>query len=353
MPIRRYRGHRCFLPSAVVSAGLVFIACHDGAIAPQEAEAPQVSAQRASGTSAAVGKQETPSQQVGVPEFALSASATADAIAAIMDHANVALAGAGASYRAAIAEYVTDATGPEAGNTVLSKVVGNKQLGHDFIPFDPNREDWSGPSGSSDDITYAIDQTGDAVPVFGGLTGAQTTAAINRAMATWQGVSCSTLPLAQNPDFGLDIGLVAFLNGLGGSPFVFADVQHAGWRDINFAGGILGVTFTFIFVDGSGNPTDQDNDGRLDTAFREIYYDPSFTWKDDGVSNIDVESVALHEAGHGLSQAHFGKVAIKNDGSLQASPRAVMNAFYQSPFRALQGTDNGGHCSNWAAWPNK
>jgi hypothetical protein len=69
-------------------------------------------------------------------------------------------------------------------------------------------------------------------------------------------------------------------------------------------------------------------------------------------NDIDVESVAVHEAGHGLSQAHFGKVWLKNDGSLERSPMAVMNAIYSEPFRPLAGTDNGGHCSNWAQWPN-
>jgi hypothetical protein len=154
----------------------------------------------------------------------------------------------------------------------------------------------------------------------------------------------------------LDIGIVAFQNGLGGSPFIFADIQHAGWRDINFAGGILGVTFTFGFIDVSQLPnivfTDIDNNGKSDAAFREIYYDPSFSWADNGVSNVDVETVALHEAGHGLSQAHFGKVFIDNNGNIKFAPRAVMNAVYVSPQRSLLGTDNGGHCSNWANWPN-
>lgn len=268
-----------------------------------------------------------------------------------MDALNVQLAAQGANYRAMQAEYVTSPDSGQAGNTVLAKSVGNKHLTFDFVPFDPRRV-WSGAGGGgSDDITYAIDQTGDAVPPLGGLTGAQTTAAILAATATWEGVSCSTLPLTQNPSFGLDIGLVAFLNGLGGSPFVFADVQHAGWRDIDFAGGILGVTFTFIFVDGGGNPTDIDNNKVGDAAFREIYYDPSFTWRTNG-GNIDVETVSLHEQGHGLSQAHFGMVFFKNNGSLAAAPRAVMNALYAAPLRQLQGSDNGGHCSNWAAWPN-
>ncbi len=272
-------------------------------------------------------------------------------LASYMDALNVQLAGQGASYRAAVAEYVTSPDSGQAGGTVLSKVVGNKQLAFDFVPFDPRRG-WSGSSsGPADDITEAIDETGDAVPPSGGLTAAQTTAAILSAAGTWQAVSCSELPLSLNATFGLDVGVVAFLNGLGGSPFVFADVQHAGWRDINFAGGILGVTFTFVFVDADGNPTDIDGNKVGDAAFREIYYDPSFTWRNNG-GNIDVQTVSLHEQGHGLSQDHFGMVFLKNDGSLAAAPRAVMNALYAGPLRQLLGSDIAGHCSNWGAWPN-
>lgn len=281
-----------------------------------------------------------------------AASEAASEIATLMDSINVVLEQQGADYRAAMAEVLMEGGGEEMGITVFAKDVGNKQLAFDFVPFDPRRVPWSGLTGATDDITYAVDQTGDAVPVFGGLTAAQTTAAIDRAMATWDAMICSTLPITKNPDFGIDIGVVAFIFGLGGSPFVVADVQHAGWRDINFGGGVLGVTFTFQFVDGAGNPTDIDNNGKLDAAFREIYYDPSFNWADDGVTNIDVETVALHEAGHGLSQAHFGTVFLTNTGGLQVAPRAVMNALYVGPFRDLVGTDVGGHCSNWANWPN-
>lgn len=274
-------------------------------------------------------------------------------IATIMETMNAALEAEGADYRVGIAEYITNGEGGEAGNTVLSRVVGNKHLGQDFIPGDPRRNAWSGvtAAGAVDNITYAIDRTGDAVPPSGGLTGAQTDAAIVRAVSSWENVSCSSIGLTRNPEGTTDIGRVAFLNGLGGSLAIVADVQHAGWRDINFAGGILGVTFTFIFVN-AGLPTDVDGNGLLDAAFREIYFDPSFSWRDNGVNNIDVETVALHEFGHGISQAHFGTVALKNDGRLQASPRASMNALYSSPFRELAGTDIGGHCSNWSAWPN-
>ena len=124
-----------------------------------------------------------------------------------------------------------------------------------------------------------------------------------------------------------------------------------GGGDIDFAGGVLAATFTFVLTDVAGGITDIDNNGKGDTAFREIYYDPGFPWVDDGVADVDVESVALHETGHGLSQAHFGTISIKK-GLFSAKPRAVMNSFYNGPFSELQDTDIGGHCSNWAEWPN-
>lgn len=285
----------------------------------------------------------TPSVKSGNSQESGSQVITSDYLDAI----NVGLESQGMNYRIAMAEYITNGDSQEAGQTVLAKNVGNKQLGFDFVPND-TRRGWSGADNS---ITYAIDQTGDAVPFFGGLSAAETDAAIVRATNTWEEVNCSELGQTRNNDFGLDIGLIAFINGLGGSPFVFADVQHAGFRDINFAGGTLGVTFTFGFTDANGF-TDINNDGKLDAAFREIYYDPSFSWADDGSSNVDLESVAVHEIGHGLSQGHFGKVAIKNNGTLKASPRAVMNALYAAPYRDLAGTDNGGHCSIWANWPS-
>lgn len=269
-----------------------------------------------------------------------------------MDVMNVQLANAGVSYRAAKAEYVSDAGTQSMGNTVLAKDVGNKQLDSDFVPGDPRRT-WGNPAGG---ITYAIDTTPDAVPFAGGLTQPETDAAIERAIASWDGLTCSTLPLSRTPYAG-PIGVL-----VGDSPPV-ADVMHGGWRDLEFGGGVLGVAFTFIFIDTSQLPdivpTDIDGNRKSDTAFSDIYYDPlqgffgpPRVWSTDGVTNIDVESVAVHEMGHGLSQAHFGTVRFKNNGDLMASPRAIMNAIYAGPFRALTGTDNGGHCSNWANWPN-
>ena len=56
----------------------------------------------------------------------------------------------------------------------------------------------------------------------------------------------------------------------------------------------------------------------------------------------------------GLSQAHFGKLFRTDaNGKLHFTPRAVMNAGYTGIQQQIGKTDNAGHCSNWANWPNK
>lgn len=287
-------------------------------------------------------------QQPGV-----SVNSESEITSEYLDSINESLAAEGSNMRVMMAEYITAAESNEMGNTVLAKDVGNKQLGADFVPNDPRRV-WSGPvTEGSDNITYIIDQV-DAVPLSPGLTAEQTTEAITNAMTTWDNLTCSDLSVTRNADVADDLGFIAALNGLGGSFAVGADVQHAGFSDINFGGGVLGVAFTLTFIDAEGNPTDIDENGKIDVAFREIYYDPSWFWGIDGSEDfVDVESIALHEAGHGLSQAHFGKVSIKKNGELKTSPRAIMNAIYTGgASRELLGTDNGGHCSNWGQWPN-
>jgi hypothetical protein len=270
---------------------------------------------------------------------------------AVLRETNKALVAAGADFRVAVAEALATPESPDFEITIIANDRGSKQLDHDFVPFDPRR-------GGQSNITWAVDQTEGTTT--SGLSQGQTNAAIDNAMATWQNVHCSNLPLTRANDLGIDLGVVQNIFAFGGVEDWLADVTHAGWLPGEFfdrlapGGGdfILGVTFTFIWVNGNGNPTDDDNNGKLDTAFREIYYNDAFSWAVDGVTNIDVESVALHEAGHGLSQGHFGKVFFDNKGRLKFAPKAVMNAVYASPQQSLSGTDNGGHCSIWASWPN-
>jgi hypothetical protein len=260
------------------------------------------------------------------------------------DAANAALAASGSDMRLAYAEVLT--AGDEAGQTFYFGNVGNKQLSSDWVPFDPRRT-WN-PTGG---ITYLVDQSDGATTT---LTNAQTEAAIDRAMQTWDfATTCSDLPIFKVADPGVDPDGIDAAYGFGPPPaagWPFADIVQAGWTTF-FPPPILGVTFTYIWTVG-GVPTDINNDHKTDTAIREIYYSDNYPWQING--NIDVETVALHESGHGLSQAHFGTLFQTDaNGKFHFSPLAVMNAGYTQVQQDLKPTDLAGHCSLWGDWPNK
>lgn len=238
----------------------------------------------------------------------------------------------------------------ELGRTVFFNNRGNKQLSADFVPGDPRR-------GGDADIKYLIDDTESSTN--SGLTSAQTNGAIISAMNTWDGVTCSEgLTINSFGPLPLDFGIVQNIFGLGGNGNLFTDIMHAGWLPGGFfdllapggSGFILGVTFTLIWVDGNGNGTDIDNNGKTDVALREIYYNDNFSWNTG--ARYDVETVALHEAGHALSQGHFGTAfRTTSNNQLHFAPRAVMNAAYSGVQTTIEQTDNAGHCSNWGSWP--
>ncbi|WP_026899215.1 hypothetical protein [Daejeonella oryzae] len=246
------------------------------------------------------------------------------------------------------AEYLSSGEGEEIGREVYFNNRGNKQLSDDFVP---------GLSlDGSNNISYYVDNK----RACADLPASTTENAIDRAMATWNGVDCSSLGMTKIPfNSTVSTGFVAALLGYPGSLNYTADLVHAGWLPGAFfdqlaPGGsnfILGVTFTIIFTDELGNPVDTDNNNKADVAFREIYYNDAFTWRDGGT--YDVETVALHESGHGLSQAHFGSAFRSANNKLHFSPRAVMNAAYSGTQTKIEKTDLGGHCSNWASWPNR
>jgi hypothetical protein len=276
------------------------------------------------------------------------------------------LAEHGLAARLGMIEYITVAG--YAGRTVLASDRGNKRLLFHFVPGDPRRF-------GSNAIFYAVDET--EAEAFPSVPATATEPAMDRAMATWNGMTCSTIPIAKVPSGGVDLGVVQLFAGFGGSLLV-TDYMHAGWLPPAFfntepffppdgADFIVGATFTFGLVDGAGDFTDVNNDGRLDAAFRETYYNNGFPWGIDTnvFPFVDVESIVYHEAGHGLSQGHFGDIFTDGSGRcdlvdtgicdpthLHFAPRAVMNATYSGLQQAPTGTDTAGHCSIWGSWPN-
>lgn len=251
-------------------------------------------------------------------------------------------------YKLYMAEYLTSGENDKIGRTVFFTDRGNKQLAGDFVPSIPLSLD------GTTDITYYIDQrrpTRD-LPVD------VSTAAIRRAMGTWDEVTCSDLGLTEVPFDRRSTGFIAALFGYRGSYEYVADIVHCGWLpgsffdllDENGSEFILGVTFTIVFTDDDGNLIDTDNNGKYDVAWREIYFNDQFTWQDG--AHYDVETIALHESGHGLSQAHFGEAFLSpGNDQLHFDPRAVMNAVYSGIQTEILMSDNAGHCSNWSSWP--
>ena len=211
-----------------------------------------------------------------------------------------------------------------------------------------------------ENITYLVDQSDGATA--SGLTSAQTEAAIDRSLNTWQANRCfSKVDIVKRADSGADPDIFDSFFGFGGfgTPFL-ADIVNAGWLPRAFfeavggpggGRGILAFSVTFIFINADGSPTDINGDNRLDAALNEVYYNNTFGQAGtDRVGNpwginvalpgIDVETVALHENGHSLGIGHFGP-----------PPAAVMNPVYAGIRQSPRAVDSAGMCSVWASWP--
>jgi hypothetical protein len=307
-----------------------------------------------------------PSRYLAVTGPSLSLSAGETAYSPELDQIRQGLLASGIkNVELATAEIsvAADSAGWQGATTLIAKD-RTHTLSSAFVPSDPRR-------GGSAAITYLVDRSDEfanprlipgppPVIVFD-LTSTQLEPEIDASMLRWQNQpSCGAPRVTKVVDTGADPdlidGLVFGNPALIGTPF--ADVTHAGWLPRGFfdrlarngSSFILGVTFTFIFVDATGVPTDIDHDGRADAAFREIYYNQRFRWTTDATiaPGIDIQSVATHESGHAYGLGHFGKVFVDNRNFLKFAPRAVMTAVYVGPFRDLTGTDNASFCQLWA-----
>ncbi len=281
-------------------------------------------------------------------EPVFSESAADDEISAVLEQVNADMAKDGLSYCIGMMETQTHPNSGEKGRTIVARDLGKDRLRAHFVPGDPRR-------GGRRNITYLIDRS-DAAPALGPNAEA-TEEAIDRAMATW-GQLIPAVPIEKLEDMGGDYDKFDFFlairgilagtcksgdfstNIISGNPdidqngTVDIDILHGGWLPacafswIQGGDSILAVTVTWVYLDENRNPSDINGDGRPDTAFREIFYNNRFAWSVSGESDeIDLESVALHEAGHGFSMGHYGTVFSGNN-TYMVKPLAVMNQIY-------------------------
>jgi hypothetical protein len=193
-------------------------------------------------------------------------------------------------------------------------------------------------------LTYLVDTSDLGAS---GLAAASAETAIDRAMGTWSSDQCFQRIRVVKRPAGEDADIFDSRYGYGSrGNYRAADIVHAGWLPASFfesvtgpGGGesVVALSVTFIYVGSGGQPTDLDQDGHLDTAHNEIYYNEAFSWATGGV---DVESVALHEVGHSLGIGHIGP-----------PPEAVMNPIYAGTETSLHPLDHAALCSVWSSWP--
>lgn len=279
---------------------------------------------------------------------AFSAVSAESVLATALSDLNANLAAAGAQVAVARAEFSLSEPSADAVTTVYAND-RQLRLTSRWVAGDERR-------GHGNEVTY-----GYFLPLALANGSINSVPPIDRSMATWNAVQCSNLPLVKltvpageipSLFFGsgnlpsVDIAQLGFLPGVYFDAFLGAGASNS----------VLGVTFTFVWgnFDGNGNfiPSDIDNDGRNDSAFKEIWYNNKFAWSDNGApGKQDIETVALHENGHALELGHMGRVAVTN-GMLKVSPRAVMNAFILGTLHEPLGTDNASYCGNFSSWPN-
>ena len=70
-------------------------------------------------------------------------------------------------------------------------------------------------------------------------------------------------------------------------------------------------------------------------------------------SRKDVQNIELMElAGFCRNCLSKWYVAAAQESGIEVDLEQARELVYGMPYRALAGTDNGGHCSNWGEWPN-
>ena len=278
----------------------------------------------------------------------------AAAVQAYLQQVNADLAERGLGVAVYKVEWVGGGGAYEAGQTVYAND-RELRIPVQWVPGDPDR------LADGNNLTYVVDKSFAGANTFNPRPLVDAEPAIDASFETWDELACSNLNIVKREDDGAT-NYSLILNT--GDPTV--NPLHADISTIGFLPGavfdavlgpdastqVLGVTFTFNWIDEDGNPTDVNGDGYADAALAEVWYNDNFAWSTDGTLT-DIETVALHENGHALGLGHFGKVFVtEKNNKLHIAPRAVMNAFILGDLHDPLGTDNGAFCGLYASWPN-
>lgn len=283
--------------------------------------------------------------------LALSVSAVSAQDPAIdyLNGINSTLADRGLNIRASAIHYFTIGQGRDSARIL--------QQPFRWVPNDSRRLGGS-------NLTYTVVPSGTS----SGVSAADTTAAIDRSMSTWNSQQClRKVSIDRLPYDGVsEITLFDdnFYNPPGDpnwqptptNPF-YADIVNAGWHSPAFFGsvgaspdGTLAFSVTFTFINPDGSPSDINGDNYVDVALNEVYYNDAFggtlrprnPWGiNAALPGIDIETVSLHENGHSLGHGHFGP-----------PPDAVMNPIYAGMNHTPEATDNSAMCALYNRWPN-
>jgi hypothetical protein len=233
-----------------------------------------------------------------------------------------------------------------------------------FAANDPRREPFVGLG-----WTYDM-RHGNATTIVNGSpalwTATQSHDMARQNVQTWVGLPCykaifEEVPYPIAPGYENVEWIDDYFLGLEAQPFrPAAEITFGGIMPYAFfqvaygpnAAFILGVTYSFSFYDSSGNPTDIDHNGMLDTYWTEIYFNGLYAWGDTQdyfAPYLDLGTVGLHESGHAFGLAHDGK-DFDNHGGFHLASYNIMTQIYL-PQRSVSGVPTASFCSIYGRWP--